>query len=402
MKLLRKKTSADDRYEYFMQYLATIWLGLVGFNDPMAESVAGAISDLAALGVKIIILTGDQGMTTIAMLENLGVRKIETRQYSTDSNSSSKDFEFTECSVTSRRSIIPKVPLLLCRVDPHEKVKVVHALQRDGEIVACVDDEVGSSLLAADVSVGIKAKSDIFDLILRNGDFSSLVSAIQEGRRIHRNIRNSIFYFLLTNSLEIIYILMILILKLNVSISQIVFLNVGLKFAVLLSMVQEDEGFYYPPPRRRPRSDFPLSKVIIPPHILAFGFGIPLATMLYKFLFVGRLNRLCNQSICIANEFSPSNGWSTNLDFFNGTKLVSWFGIFGFNKDIRFTVPTDFGIQPEDLVCTLRSNGWCSERHMTYEAGNSARGRALTLIATCSFLTIATMESLLPYTVRKY
>ncbi len=176
-----------------------VWLGLVGVEDPLRFGVKEAIDVCRQAHIEIKMITGDHPKTALAIAKKLGL--------------ASKPEEVIEASlldlwsVEELREKIAGIKVL-ARIAPHQKMKIVEALQANGEIVAMVGDGVNDALAIKKANIGV-ATGEVSDvakeaasLILLDSNFKTIVAAVEEGRGIYENIRKVIAY-VLSNSFNI-------------------------------------------------------------------------------------------------------------------------------------------------------------------------------------------------------
>jgi P-type Ca2+ transporter type 2C len=180
-----------------------IWAGLVGMADPIRPGVRKAIAACQRAGMRVVMLTGDQSGTAIAVGRTLGLER----------NGSLRVVEATQLSALTPealRGLAGEVDIF-ARVSPAHKYQIVKALQTSGEVVAMTGDGIndGPALRAADIGVamgpsGTDVARDLGDVVLLDDDLTSLVGAIEQGRTTHTNIRKALNFLLATNLSEIL------------------------------------------------------------------------------------------------------------------------------------------------------------------------------------------------------
>lgn len=181
-----------------------LWNGLCGIEDPLRADAGEAIRKALESGIKIKIVTGDYQKTAEEIAKQLGIEV-------TASNS----INGSELEKMSDRDLGEKVEeiVIFSRITPEQKLRIVKALQENGEIVAMTGDGVNDApaLKKADIGVvmgrGTEVAKEAADLILLDGNFKTIVSAVEEGRRIFSNLKKVVSYILSNSFVEIFLIL---------------------------------------------------------------------------------------------------------------------------------------------------------------------------------------------------
>ncbi len=198
--------------------------GLITFRDPLRPNVSQAISEIAAAGVKTIIVTGDHQGTAEAVARELGLVDGKGAVLTGD------DLMYLTKEELEARS---REATLYARVTPEQKVMIAKLYQEKGEVVAVTGDGINDApaLHAADIGVAVGSGTDVAksaaDLVVLDDNFETIVAAIKEGRRILRNIRKVIIY-LLSDSLDEIFLIggaLILGIAMPINALQILFIN---------------------------------------------------------------------------------------------------------------------------------------------------------------------------------
>ena len=177
-------------------------LGIVGMIDPPREEVKDSIRLAREAGITTIMITGDHKNTAFAIAKDLGIAE------NIDQAIGGKDFDHITDEQLGEKV---KEYRVFARVSPEHKVKIVRGLKAGGNIVSMTGDGVNDapSLNAADIGVamgitGTDVAKGASDMILTDDNFSTIVSAIEQGRNIYNNIKKSVVFLLTCNLGEVI------------------------------------------------------------------------------------------------------------------------------------------------------------------------------------------------------
>ena len=180
------------------------YIGLAGMIDPVRPEVVDAIVQAREAGIRPIMITGDHKDTAVAIAKQLGIAE--------DASCAITGSQLNNLSDEELENEIEKYSVY-ARVQPEHKVRIVNAWKNKGMVTAMTGDGVNDapSIKNADIGIGMgitgtDVTKNVADMVLADDNFATIVSAVEEGRRIYDNIRKSIQFLLSSNLSEVLTI----------------------------------------------------------------------------------------------------------------------------------------------------------------------------------------------------
>jgi magnesium-transporting ATPase (P-type) len=178
-------------------------LGLVGMLDPPRPGVAEAVRSCRGAGIRVLMLTGDSGLTAEAIAREIGLVQTYADVITGDQLGSLADDELADRLLGDG--------VIFARIEPEQKLRLARLLRASGEVVAMTGDGVNDApaLREADIGVsmggtGTEVAREAADIVLLDDNFASVVAAIEEGRAVYDNIRRFAGYHFTSNAGELI------------------------------------------------------------------------------------------------------------------------------------------------------------------------------------------------------
>ena len=179
-----------------------ILVGIHGIMDPPRPEVPDAVSEAAQAGIRTVMITGDHAVTAQAIAEQIGIK-------TSDSQTVHTGVELDGMDDRQLQDVVGHAAVF-ARVTPEHKLRIVNAMQKEGEVAAMTGDGVNDApaLRSADIGVamgiaGTSVAKDSAALVLLDDNFSTIVAAVREGRRIYDNILKFIRQALTANVAEV-------------------------------------------------------------------------------------------------------------------------------------------------------------------------------------------------------
>jgi Ca2+-transporting ATPase len=190
--------SLDDESDY-------IFLGLISMMDPPREESRAAVADAKRAGIRPVMITGDHKITASAIAKQIGIFQ--------DGDMAVTGTELDAMSEEELDRNIEKISVY-ARVSPENKIRIVEAWQKNGNIAAMTGDGVNDApaLKKADIGVamgitGTEVSKDAASMILTDDNFATIIKAVANGRNVYRNIKNAIQFLLSGNMAGILGVL---------------------------------------------------------------------------------------------------------------------------------------------------------------------------------------------------
>jgi Ca2+-transporting ATPase len=302
------RTLPEDQEDYSIETIETdlTYTGMVAMQDPPRPDVAAAVKKCQTAGIRIIMITGDYGLTAESIARRIGIVKGENVRIITG-------VDLEKMSDTELRETV-KEQVIFARVAPEHKLRVVSALQEDGNIVAVTGDGVNDApaLKKADIGVamgisGSDVAKEAADMILTDDNFGSIVNAIEEGRAVYENIKRFITYIFTSNFPEavpfVLFALSAGAIPLALRVMQVLAIDLGTDMLPALAMASDppEPSLMQMPPRKV--SDHIISKELI---TRAYGIHGPLQAVaaILSFYFFYHTNGFAGKWIGLPNETS--------------------------------------------------------------------------------------------------
>lgn len=279
-----------------------VFSGVCGMLDPPKEGAAEAVKICKEAGINMIMITGDQKDTAFAVVKRLKIAFV--------SSDIVTGGELDELSgkALERRILSSKV---FARVNPEHKSLIVGVLQKNNKVVAMTGDGVNDApaLKKAEIGVAMGSGTDVTksvaDMVITDDNFSTIVKAVAEGRRIFANIRKTVAFFLATNLSEVMAILAITLFLPEccfLNSTQLLWINlVTDSFPVFaLGVERAERDIMKLPPKRAEKEIFSL-RFFLP--VIIFGI---IQSLISVGIFVYFLKNFGNEQACTAAMLSMS------------------------------------------------------------------------------------------------
>lgn len=342
-------------------------LGLVGLEDPPREAAAGAVAACRQAGIRLAMLTGDHPSTAEAIAKEVGLLGeesviVEGRELPEDE--------------AMLGALLDRDGVVVSRVEPEDKLRIAHALQARGHVVAMTGDGVndGPALQQADIGIamgrsGTDVAREAADLVLLNDDFATIVAAVEQGRATFANVRRFLTYHLTDNVAEltpfVVWALSGGQFPLALGVLQILALDIGTDLLPSLALGAE-------PPRPDSLKEPPRGRHLIDGPLLRRVFGV-----------LGPAEALVEMSAFVAALAAA--GWRPGEGFPTGPALLAASGA-AFAAVVLGQMANAFACR--STTRWAGSLGWTSNRLLVGAV-------AFELLALAGFLFVGPVASLL-------
>ena len=232
-----------------------VFVGLIALRDPLRTEVKKTIVICQSAGIRPVIITGDHKLTAMAIVRELGIKVSQ--------GSVLEGSDLDKLSDGELQKLVEKI-VIFARVEPKHKIRIVSALQANGEVVAMTGDGVNDApaLKKADIGVAVGSGTDVAketaDLVLLDNNFKTIVEAVKRGRITFNNIRKVVLYLLTDSFSEMVIVggSVILGFPLPILPAQILWIKLieDAAPAMSLSFDEIDEDVMNEPPRERTES----------------------------------------------------------------------------------------------------------------------------------------------------
>ncbi|MBU1867292.1 MAG: cation-translocating P-type ATPase, partial [Candidatus Margulisbacteria bacterium] len=241
----QKTALPEGQHDFAFQFI-----GLIGFADPIRETVPAAIKECYAAGMRVIMITGDYPGTAKFIARQIGLK---------NPGQAITGLELQKMAQLELQERIREINIF-ARVVPEQKYNIVSALKANNEVVAMTGDGVNDApaLKSAHIGVamgerGTDVARESADLVLLNDDFSSIVTAVRLGRRIYENLKKAIAYIFAVHVpiagmslLPVLFQLPIVLLPAHIAFLELI---IDPACSTVFEAEPEEEGLMTRPPR---------------------------------------------------------------------------------------------------------------------------------------------------------
>ena len=249
---------------------AYIFVGIAGMLDPPRPEVPDALAKCHRAGIRVFMLTGDFGLTAKTIAKKIGLM--------TDGGRVVEGDELSAMDEQTLSRVLDEKELVFARISPEQKLQIVKALQKKGEVVTVTGDGVNDApaLKHADMGVamgiqGTDVAKEASDMVLMDDNFATIVCAVEEGRTIFENIKKFIAYILTSNIPQILPFIAFVLLDVPLPLTVVLILAIDLGTDVIpalgLGAEKPETDVMKKPPRAR-------SERLLTGNLLFMSYGI--------------------------------------------------------------------------------------------------------------------------------
>jgi P-type Ca2+ transporter type 2C len=232
-----------------------VFVGLMAMMDPPRDEVSLAVEECATAGIKVIMITGDYGLTAESIAKRIGIVHGDGARIVTGNDLNTMEDD-------ELRAALSEGNILFARVSPEHKMRIAMVLKSMDHIVAMTGDGVNDApaLKVADIGVamglaGTDVAKEAADMILTDDNFASIVNAIEEGRAVYDNIRRFVGYIFASNVPELLPFIFFVMFRvpLALTVMQVLAIDLGTDMLPALALGTEaaEPGIMRRPPRPR-------------------------------------------------------------------------------------------------------------------------------------------------------
>ena len=282
-------------------------LGLIAMMDPPRPRVADAVREARSAGIRLVMVTGDYGLTAESIARKIGMIETEKPRIITGA-------ELAGMSDSDLRFALQRGEVIFARVAPEQKMQIVGAFKDLGETVAVTGDGVNDApaLKRADIGVamgiaGTDVAKEAAVLVLADDNFATIVAAVEQGRAVYDNIKKFLSYFITANFAELVpYVLYVVLgLPLPLTVLQLLTIDLGVEQVPALALGTEP-----PEPGVMERPPSAQRKPILGPFVLGRGY-----------LFLGSIAALAGMASFFYAYWI--NGWHPGLPLPNSGPIYA-------------------------------------------------------------------------------
>ena len=230
-----------------------VFAGLVGLEDPPRPEVAPALRTCRQAGIKVIMVTGDHPQTALAIARDIALVDADLATVVTGA-------QLRMLSDSALERMLDTPQLLFARMAAEQKLRIVQALKRKGEIVAVTGDGVNDAPALNSAHIGIAmglsgtdVAKEAADMVLLDDNFASIVNAVEEGRAVFDNVRRFLTYVLVHNVAELVPCLAFVLFRIPLALTAIQVLAIDMVSDALpalgLGVERPDPRLMQRPPR---------------------------------------------------------------------------------------------------------------------------------------------------------